>query len=368
MKHIVILIKGLGRGGAEQLLVSAARHLNTSRFGYRIAYLLPWKDALVNDLNDAGVRTVCLGGSDGFGWVGRLRELVIADNIDLVHSHSPYAAVGARLAFRGPRRPRQVYTEHNLWSRYHAATYWANLLTFPRSDHVFAVSQHVLESIRYPSALGWMRYPPSETLYHGIDSATIIERASRDRVRVEFGIGAHDPVVGTVANFKSHKGHQYLLRAARTVRQSFPSVRFVLVGQGPLENDVRSSVRRLGLEDTVILTGDRDDVPRIASEFDVFALPSVHEGLSIALIEAMALGKPAVVTNVGGLPEVLEHGKQGLVVPPADPTALAEAIVSLLNDSAVRNRLGEAASQRALDFDIRGAVSRMEQVYEELLS
>jgi glycosyltransferase involved in cell wall biosynthesis len=368
MKQILILIKGLGRGGAEQLLVSAARHLDTSKFGYRVAYLLPWKDGLVGDLNDAGIETHCLDGARGPGWIRRLRRLVVDEKIDLVHSHSPYAAIGARLALTGPQSPKQIYTEHNLWSRYHPATYWANLLTFPRSDHVFAVSQHVLESIRYPGPLGWMPSPPRETLYHGIDPATVVKWASPDGVRTEFGIDPDDPIIGTVANFKSHKGHQYLLKAALIVRESFPTVRFLLVGQGPTEDEVRSWARQLDLEGTVIFTGDRADVPRIASEFDVFALPSVHEGLSIALIEAMALGKPAVVTSVGGLPEVLQHERQGLLVPPRDPKALAEAIVSLLDDRTTRSRFGEAASRRALDFDIRRAVSRMEQVYEEVLS
>jgi glycosyltransferase involved in cell wall biosynthesis len=104
----------------------------------------------------------------------------------------------------------------------------------------------------------------------------------------------------------------------------------------------------------------------VAGTFDVFAVASVYEGLSIALVEAMALGVPAVVTNVGGLVEVVEDGKQGLVVPPQDPRSLADAIVAMLRDDSLRARLGKASKDRAGAFDIRNAVRRIEEVYGEL--
>jgi glycosyltransferase involved in cell wall biosynthesis len=189
-----------------------------------------------------------------------------------------------------------------------------------------------------------------------------------DGVREEFGIPADAPLVGTVANFRASKGHAILLEAAVQVRRVVPEVRFLLVGHGPLEMDIRRRTRDLGLEGTVIFAGSREDAPRLAGAFDVFALSSVYEGLAIALIEAMALGKPAVVTGVGGLTEVVEHGKQALVVDPGDPKPLADAIVTLLQDGDLRRRLGEAARQRAARFDIRKAVRRLEEVYTELLS
>lgn len=366
-RRILLLIKGLGRGGAEQLLASAAPHFDTSRFAYEAAYLLPWKSALVAVLERAGVPVVCLRGARGVGWIGRLRSLVPRRRIDLVHVHSPYAAIGARLALRR-RHPRLVYTEHNVWARYHAATFWGNALTFPRNDHVFAVSQHVRASIAYPRAVGFLRMPPVEMLYHGIDTAAVDSWASTDGTRAELGIPPDAPVVGTVANFKAHKAHDVLLQAAAEVRRAVPDVRFVLVGTGLLEADLRRQAMSLGLGGTVVFAGFREDAPRVASTFDVFALPSTYEGLSIALLEAMALGRAPVVTRVGGLSEVVEDGEHGLVVPPGDPRALAQGLVRLLGDRTLRERLGEAARRRAMEFDIRRAVSRMEDVYEDLLS
>lgn len=367
MKRILLLIKGLGRGGAEQLLASGAPYLDTSRFQYEVAYLLPWKNALVGDLQRRGLRVHCLAGARGGAWVIRLRRLLVERRIDLVHAHSPYPAIAARLAL-SHRRPSLVTTEHNEWGRYHPATYWGNLLSFPRNDHVFAVSDCVRGSIRYPGPLRSLRMPPVETLHHGLDPSAAGEWGPADGVREELGIPEDIPVVGTVANFKEHKGYPYLLEAAVRVRRAIPEVRFVLVGQGTLEAGIRRRAHDLGLAGTVIFTGYREDAQRLMSTFDVFVLASLHEGLPIALVEAMSLGRAPVVTAVGGVPEVVTDGIHGLVVPPRNPDAMAGAIATLLRDRPLRLRLGEASRRRAADFDIRTAVRRMEEVYEELLA
>jgi glycosyltransferase involved in cell wall biosynthesis len=379
---VLILIKGLGRGGAEQLLLSGVPYLDTATYRYQFAYLLPWKDSLVPELTGAGLGVHCLEGARGPGWAGRLRALVRREGIGLVHVHSPVAAAGAR-AVAG-RRTRVVYTEHNLWDRYHPATWAANLATFPRNDHVFAVSETVRRSIRYPGPLRLLPMPPVETLHHGLDpaalpapiprgaTASLLEPpgppAGNDGVRAELGIPEDAPVVGTVANFTAAKDHATLLRAAAQVRRAIPSVRFVLVGQGPLEAETRRLAGRLGLEETVVFAGFRTDATRLMAGFDAFALSSTYEGLPIALIEAMAVGVPAVVTRVGGTPEVVADGVHGYLVPPRDPAALAAGLTRMLEDRPLRDRLGAAAAARAQDFDIRKAVRRMEQVYARLLA
>src|SRR5919106_1742758 len=167
---ILLLIKGLGRGGAEQLLVDSAPRFDTDRFRYEVVYLLPWKNALVGDLQSAGL---------------------------LVHSHSPVSGVGARMALPGIR---MVSTEHNVWDRYHRATYWGNVLTFPRNDHVFAVSEEVRASVRYPRPLRFLRVPPVETLYHGVNVDRVQSWDGVGGVREELGIPEGAPVMGTVGN------------------------------------------------------------------------------------------------------------------------------------------------------------------------
>ena len=367
MKRILVLIKGLGRGGAEQLLASAAPHLDRRRYHYEVAYLLPWKAALVGELEGAGLPVHCLDGARGSGWMQRLGALVREGRFDLVHAHSPLAAIGARIRLAGARRPRLVYTEHNVWERYHRATYWGNVATYHRNDYVIAVSEHVSDSIRYPRLARALPMPRVETRYQGIDPEGVASRHAVDGARDELGIPAEAPVVGMVANFKPGKGHGALVDAAVLVRRSVPDARFVLVGRGPFEPDVRRRAQELGVDSSFVYAGYREDATRIMKAFDVLAVPSVYDGLSIALLEAMSLGVPAVLTRVGGNPEVVSDGEQGLVVPPADREALAGGIIALLRDAGLRARLGEAAKRRAADFDIRSAVRRTEEVYEELL-
>jgi glycosyltransferase involved in cell wall biosynthesis len=124
----------------------------------------------------------------------------------------------------------------------------------------------------------------------------------------------------------------------------------------------------MGLEDSVIFTGARSDAPRLAASFDLFALPSIHEGLSIALIEALSVGTPAVVTRAGGVAEVVTDGVDGVMVAPRDSAALGDAIVTVLNDQDLQRRLSKAGRLRAANFDIRKAVRRIEEVYRGLLS
>jgi glycosyltransferase involved in cell wall biosynthesis len=273
------------------------------------------------------------------------------------------AAAAARVV--AGRHTRVVYTEHNVWSRYHQATRAANLLTFPRNDHVFAVSDVVRASIRYPAPMRALPMPPLETLHHGLDPAAVGWES--DDVRAELGIPEDAPLVGSVANFKAAKDHATLLQAAVRVRQAVPDLRLLLVGQGPLEAETRRLAAELGLSETVLFAGFREDARRLAATFDVFTLSSTYEGLPIALVEAMALGRPAVVTEVGGTPEVVTDGADGLLVPPGDPAALAGGLLRLLRDPELRARIGAAARARAAAFDIRAAVARMEQVYAGLL-
>ena len=362
MPRVLIVIKGLGRGGAEQLLVSAAPYLDRSCYEYHFAYVLPHKDALASKLVQLGFPVHCVGGGRA-AWSLRLRAL--ARDFDLVHVHSPVPAIALRLPSWGPR-PALVCTEHNVWDRYHRATYWANRLTFARNDYVFTVSDEVRRSIESTSAR--LRTQVSmETLYHGPDRAELASAMAVDGVREEFGIAPDAPLIGTVANFKAHKGYPHLMTAAAHVLRAVPEARFLLVGQGPLEQEIKSKAQELGISDSLTFAGFREDVPRLMAAFDIFAMSSLQEGLSIALLEAMTLGVPPVVTRVGGAPEVV-GADEGLIVEPGDPVALADGIISLVRDPNSRRQFGKGASKRAASFDIAKTVARTEAVYEEVLS
>jgi glycosyltransferase involved in cell wall biosynthesis len=364
--RVLQLVKGLGRGGAEQLLVNEVEHGDRSRIENHVAYLLPWKDAFVPVLRASGVEPACLDGAKGFAWAGRLKQMVRERRIDLVHVHSPYVAAVVRSTL-GRQRVKLVTTEHNVWERYHRATFWANAVTFPRNDHVFAVSDEVRRSIRYPWPLRFLKVPSLETLHHGIDFERVVATPPATGVREQLAIPPRAQVVGTVANFKPHKGYEYLLQVAATVVRVRPDVRFVLVGDGPLAEDMRLEARRLGLERTVVFAGFREDALRVMRTFDVFTMASVQEGLPLSLLEAMALGCPPVATRVGGVSAVIEDAVSGFIVEPRDPQAQAERILRVLEDGALRRTLSEGARERAAMFHISHAIQRIEQVYCELV-
>jgi glycosyltransferase involved in cell wall biosynthesis len=367
--RVLWLIKGLGPGGAERLLVSAAGHIDRDRFDVEAAYLLPWKDHLVPELEAAGVRTTCLPAVRSWDprWVGGLRRLLRDGRFDVVHAHLPYAAIGARAAVRWvrPPRPAVVYTEHNTWDRYHPATRRANAATFGWNDAAIAVSEGVASSMDRPRR-GW---PSVQVIPNGVDVDTLRREAlDRDTARKELGIPPDNPVVGTVGGLMPKKGHRVLVRAARELTDRHPDALFVIVGLPVDPEPIRREIAGAGLDDRVILAGY---VPRAASlmpAFDVFCLPSLFEGMPVSLLEAMSLGIASVATSVGGVPEVVADGRDALVVQAGDPSALASALDRLLADPVLRDRLGAGASITASRFGMAGMVRRVEEVYEEAVA
>jgi glycosyltransferase involved in cell wall biosynthesis len=175
-------------------------------------------------------------------------------------------------------------------------------------------------------------------------------------------------MVASVGRFVPFKGYMYLLEAARMVQNHRPDVHWVLVGEGELREELEEQSRTLGLETQVHFTGWREDVPDILALCDVFVLPSVTEHFGRVIIEAMAMGKAVVATDAGGVPEIVIHGETGLLVPPREPKALADAALTLLSDPAGAARLGLAGRQRVEEFfSLSRHIEAVEEIYAELL-
>ena len=350
MTRVLWLIKGLGPGGAEQLLVTHARFGDHGSFDYRAVYLVHYKDQLVPRLEDAGVDVTYLSGERPWQWLWlwKLRRLIREARIDVVHAHSPLPASLVRLMVRTiPRaeRPRLVYTEHNEWGKHRPATRALNRGTIALEGEIVAVAEAVRSSMasRVRSRV--------RVIHHGVDVEAVRAQADRQGIRAELTIGPDEIVIGTVANLRWEKGYDVLLEAAAKVVVDRPDVRFVSVGQGPLEDEVASRHRQLALGDRFLLLGYRTDAVRVMSGFDLFCLASRHEGLPVALMEALALGLPAVVTSVGGMGEIL--GGNGRIVPPDSVDALAEALLVSL----------DAAAVESVDVDGSRAVREIEALY-----
>jgi glycosyltransferase involved in cell wall biosynthesis len=364
--RVLWLIKGLGRGGAEMLLFQAARLRDRDTFDCEVGFLLGSRDWLADDLRAEEV-PVHLFSSErhaDFRWVLKLRRHLIARPVDIVHIHSPLVAAAARLVVRSlPRRlrPVTVSTEHLPWSGHKRPTRLVNAATFSLDAAHLAVSEAVAESIPR------RRRKQVQVLVHGIPVAHVrAERRWRDTVRNELGVAPDEILVGTVANVTAQKAYPDLIEAAKQAASRNGKVRFALAGRGTLDDEMLARAERSGLGERLALLGAVEDAPRFMSGCDIFVLASHWEGLPLVIMEALALGVPVVATRVGGIPALIRHDGEGVLVPPSRPDLLARAIEELATDPERRARIGRAASEDAVRFDNEAAVRSIETLYKDV--
>ncbi|MGH3072982.1 MAG: glycosyltransferase family 4 protein, partial [Gaiellaceae bacterium] len=186
-------------------------------------------------------------------------------------------------------------------------------------------------------------------------------------VRRELGLDDASLVIGAVGRLAPVKGHASFLDAAKLIVQEEPRARFLLVGNGPLQRQLRAQAAQLGLSDACLFLGDRADVYDLVAAMDVFVLPSLNEGIPMALLEAMALNRPVVATDVGGVPEVLEDGVTGLVAEPGRPGGLARGIAALLGDAERAAGMGRAGRDVARErFSREQMAAATAEIYERI--
>jgi len=364
--RVLHLIKSLGRGGAEMLLPEGLRFADRSRFEFRYAYFLPWKDALVPALVDQGAPVDCLAASGNARILmsaRRVARYIREHGIELVHCHLPVAGAVGRLAGRMTGVP-VIYTEHNKQERYHPWTRALNRLTWRWQELVIAVSDDVANSI----AQHMGSHVPVEVVLNGVD----LDRFRRDpaagaAVREELGIEPDSPVVGTVAVFRAQKRLEDWLAAAARIRERLPDARFVLVGDGPLRSEIEARARTRGLDDIVFFAGLREDVRPYLSAMDVYMMSSEFEGLPVALLEAMSMECTPVCTAVGGIPQAVHDGRNGYLVPPRRPGDLAEGVIRVLAMPDLGRAMGAAARDIVRQsFDMRAMARSLEGIYDRI--
>lgn len=360
--RVLHLVKGLGPGGAERLIVN---QLLTSdgEIDYFVARIVRQKHQLVSDVEATGAHTSVIGG--GRLWPLRVRRTINGVGPDIVHAHSPVLA-GVVRVLRATRRidALVVTTEHNRWPRHHRLTRAFNRHTARFDDARIAVSHDVRASMQK----GFRG--STKVIDHGVPLDDVRQqRTHRAEMRARLLGDDADTLtaIGIVANFRPEKAYDVFLDAVRVATTDRSDLRFIVVGQGPGEEQFRSTVSAAGLGAVVDVLGYRDDPTRVMSAFDVFTLSSRHEGKPVSLMEALALGIPAVCTRAGGIPEVITHGHDGLLVDVGDASALAAAWLSLVDDDALRASMSQAASASATRFDAAVATRSIESLYRSIL-
>jgi len=344
-------------GGPRQVLHLIA---GLAKRGDRPVLLCQRGSAVAAAAQSLPATVVAMRGAGGPATAWRVWRLVREHEIELVHLHSrrgadDFGALGARLAGAGVVLSRRVDNRQPRW------LLW---LKRPLYDRVVAISR----AIRRVLLADGMPRKRVHVVPSAIEPAGQ-EAEGRHAIRQAFGLPAESEVVAMVAQMIERKGHRTLLAAMPRIVAHRPGVRFVLLGQGPLREELERLVAERGLGGQVVFGGFREDVRQLLAGVEVLAHPAEREGLGVALLEAAQAGVAIVAGRAGGIPEIVRDGQTGRLVEPGDAPGLAEAVIELLKDPAERRRLAEGAQARvAARFSVEAMVTGNRRVYERVLA
>jgi glycosyltransferase involved in cell wall biosynthesis len=331
-------------------------------FALTVACLYGGDGPIANEIRALGIPVLDLGMASKWRWDAfwRLYHLLRRERPTILHTWLFHANIPGRVLGRLAGIPIVISGERTMGmeSRWR---YWLNRLTAPIADRVTCVSPQVADFV-----VNHIGIPQDKvvTIPNGIEVPDVERPAAGRQARIKLGLPTDQVMVGTVARLDPVKRLDVLLQALRWL----PDAYAVIIGDGPERARLMALSEGLGLTGRVRFPGQQGDIWRWLAALDVFALSSDWEGMSNALLEAMAAGLPVVATEVGGTPDVVVNGATGLLVPPRDPTALAEAIVSLLNDADLRHRMGQTGRERVVQyFSAEQMVERTQALYEKLL-
>lgn len=366
--EIVYVINSLGAGGAERFLCDLAGQLDQERFRAQVLCLYD-RGQFADAVEAAGVPVQVIGVERSIrptNWRDVWRQL--RTRPDIVHAHlheASWYGLPAAYARRVPVRISHLQGAHWHWPRKQR---WIDRAAETFASTTFACSAAVADyahrSLRYPS-------DKIEVVPNGIDLDRFRDLPDRAEARRSFGLPPDDPILICVGSLARHKGHEYLLEAMRAVISEFPEAQLLLVGKAVADRhaELEELARGSGLGENVSFLGARDDVPELMAASDVFVLPSIREGFGIVFAEAAAAGLPVVGSAVEGVPEVVEDGVGGILVPPKDSAAVAEGLLTLLRDEGCRRTMGDAARERVRErFDMAAIAASIQDRYVAMLA
>jgi L-malate glycosyltransferase len=296
------------------------------------------------------------------GW--RLSRLFNRTRPDIVHAHDPHAvamaALGMSMSSLQPlpvliaSRRVDFRLKRNSFSRW----------KYRQVDAFVCASRAIAQQLETDGISRSRIF----TVHEGIDVDRVAHTPAAS-VHAELWLPKQAPIVGNIGALVEHKGHRHLIEAASIVVRDVPDARFVILGEGELRPVLEQQVKHLHLEKHVFLPGFRADVIALLKGFDLFVMCSEMEGLGTSILDAMAAGKPVIGSLTGGIPEIIDDGTTGVLVPPGEAGPLAEAIVQLLRDPAARERMGQAGWGRVREhFTVERMVEASRTVYQHLLA
>lgn len=364
LKTILYLSTSSGPGGAERVISNLAASLDPRR--YRAVLCLFRPGWIQERSENRGIRTFIIPthGMTDWRWALQFKRLLRQERVDLIHAHEFDANVQGTFvaAMSGIPLVATVHGKNYFWERFRRrlAYRWVS-----RRATMVAVSQNLKQFIVEKVGISPGRI---EVLYNGVGALPHCDGVDVDNCKRELGLPEIHQIVGVVGNLYPVKGHQYLIDAIPSILMTCPNTSFVFAGRGELEAELKSRVHRLGVEARVFFLGLRQDIQTILAMLDVFVLPSLSEGLSMAILEAMIAGKPVVATHVGGNPELVLDGETGFLVPPRDSQALASSLVTLLTNRQQAAQFSEKGKCRAEgQFSLQTMVCAYQSLYDKCL-
>ena len=367
---VCYLIHQLEMGGTETHLVEVVRYLDRARFA-PVVCCLREPGRLAKQVEAMGVPVLALGveriyGRKAFQMAGTLSAFLHCHAVSILHTYLVSANIYGTLVGRLARVPLIVTSRRDMgFSRNWRLGLVERWLVNRRADRVVVVCDALRRRAAREIGVGPEKVT---TIPNGIDTTVWVPREPEQALRERWGIALGDRVVGIVGVLTPVKGHRYFLEAAMRLAWDRPGVKFLVVGDGPLRKDCERLAHEFAIGDRVIFPGSQNDTAPYLALMDIVVCSSLSEGMSMSLLEAMAMGKPVVATRTGGNPEVVADGVTGLLVPVRDGLALAKAIERLLDDPEAAAQMGRAGRARAeREFTVRGMVRRMEDLYAGLL-
>lgn len=355
---IVYIITTLLRGGAERLLVDLAANINRNKFDVSVISLIRG-GPLAEILEDQGIEVAVFSKKTklGLGLLWQVYKYLKNKKPQIVHTHLFGADAWGRLAAILAGVPVIISTEHNInlsesWLK-RLIKKFLSLFT----DKIIAVSEGVKE---YSIQKDKISSKKIEVIYNGIDLEKFSFRGARK-------IDLNNIRAGVIARLSEQKGHLYLIRATPDIAKKYPSFSLKIIGRGELGERLKKEVRRLKLEKQVEFWGERNDIAEILKELDLFILPSLWEGLGIAVLEAQAVGVPVLVSNAGGLKEIVKDRENGILFEPGKSEDIFKAVDwALAHQDELILMVRQARKDAEERFDIRKMVLGYERVYKEL--
>jgi glycosyltransferase involved in cell wall biosynthesis len=356
--NVLHILTSLGIGGIEKLFVSMAEHWSKDKYNVSVCLINSYtKREMVyyDDLMQHGLKVYLIGkkrrGSVDLKMPYNLFRLLRKLNIHIVHTHNISSEVYSRIAGMIAHTPIIIFHEHGAPTELQLKSRFLDLL-LRKPDMIIAVSDDTKKMLKEKLKISQDKI---QVIYNGIKAG------SR---HVHFNEGN---TIFTVSRLVPEKGLKYLIDALILVKKKIRGVKLFIIGDGPSRKDLEIQTTKNGLTDTIFFLGFQQFPEKHYEKYDIFVLPSLEEGFGLALIEAMSYGKPAIATRVGGIPEIIEDGINGILVSPKDHKALANALIDLLSDKSLRKKLARKGQLRSQLFTVNTMVNEIEALYKRLI-